>query len=162
MYGRNNCSLSQRTTTAHAWLFHSICSLDAMNEEPLEHISIFLSRQLFLVNCVISVYSGSSDKCIFQFFFIYCNTLYLLRRTQLDENLIEMVIGKLRSDDIYNQLSVFPRPEHSSTALSNQAAMLYVCLYFSIKFLDKEFAAMRGIVDKLWVIQTKHSNVSKD
>lgn len=67
-----------------------------------------------------------------------------------------MVIGKLRSDDIYNQLSIYPRPEHSSNALANQAAMLYVCLYFAPKFLDKEYACMRGIVDKFfpdnWIV----------
>lgn len=67
-----------------------------------------------------------------------------------------MIIGRLRSDDIYNQISVYPLPEHRSTALANQAAMLYICLYFSPKTLHTQNSRMREIVDKFfpdnWVI----------
>lgn len=101
-----------------------------------------------------------------------------------------MVIGRLRSDDIYNQVesdgwaalltsvcplcrefnfallqmfnvfrdlkaefpllqvSAYPLPEHRSTALANQAAMLYVCLFFSPSILHTQQAKMREIVDK--------------
>uniref|UniRef100_A0A1A9W7M3 WASH complex subunit strumpellin n=1 Tax=Glossina brevipalpis TaxID=37001 RepID=A0A1A9W7M3_9MUSC len=71
-------------------------------------------------------------------------------RFQFDENFIDMVIGRLRCDDIYNQLSVYPHPDHRSTAVSNQAAMLYVCLYFSPKILHTQVAQMREIVDKFF------------
>ncbi|XP_010788441.1 WASH complex subunit 5 [Notothenia coriiceps] len=78
------------------------------------------------------------------------------QRVPISSTLISMVIGRLRSDDIYNQVSAYPLPEHRSTALANQAAMLYVCLYFSPSLLQTQHAKMREIVDKYfpdnWVI----------
>lgn len=59
-----------------------------------------------------------------------------------------MVIGRLRSDDIYNQISAYPLPEHRSTALATQASMLYVILYFESEILHNQQAKMREIVDK--------------
>lgn len=47
-----------------------------------------------------------------------------------------------------HQVSAYPLPEHRSTALANQAAMLYVCLYFSPSILQTQQAKMREIVDK--------------
>lgn len=61
---------------------------------------------------------------------------------------MSMVIGRLRSDDIYHQLKVFPLPDHRSTALANQAAMLVICLFFSPSILHNQTAVMREIVDK--------------
>lgn len=49
-----------------------------------------------------------------------------------------MIIGRLRSDDIYMQTSYYPLPEHRSTALFTQAGMLYVILYFKPDILKKE------------------------
>lgn len=67
-----------------------------------------------------------------------------------------MAIGRLRSDDIYEQLSVYPVSKHRSTALAPQAAMLYICLFFSPDILHSQTAVMREIVDKYfpdnWVI----------
>ncbi len=40
------------------------------------------------------------------------------------------VVSRLRSDDIYSQIVEFPDPSHRSVALSTQARMLYVVLYF--------------------------------
>uniref|UniRef100_A0AAY4BXP5 WASH complex subunit 5 n=1 Tax=Denticeps clupeoides TaxID=299321 RepID=A0AAY4BXP5_9TELE len=78
------------------------------------------------------------------------------QRVPISSTFINMVIGRLRSDDIYNQVSAYPLPEHRSTALANQAAMLYVCLYFSPSILHTQQAKMREIVDKYfpdnWVI----------
>lgn len=66
------------------------------------------------------------------------------------------MIGRLRSDDIYNQISTYQLPEHRSTALSNQAAMLYICLFFAPDILHNQATKMREIVDKFfpdnWVI----------
>lgn len=61
-----------------------------------------------------------------------------------------MAIGRLRSDDMYNQLSSYPNPDHRSTALAGQAAMLFVCLFFKPKILNEEFTIMREIVDKFF------------
>lgn len=78
------------------------------------------------------------------------------QRVPINETFISMVIGRLRSDDIYNQVSAYPLPEHRSTALANQAAMLYVILYFEPSILHTHQAKMREIVDKYfpdnWVI----------
>lgn len=69
---------------------------------------------------------------------------------------LDYVIGRLRSDDIYGQISVYTLPKHRSAALANQASMLYVCLYFSPNILHSQTAIMREIVDKYfpdnWVI----------
>lgn len=70
------------------------------------------------------------------------------RRTQLNEKLVDIVIGRLRSDDIYNQIAAYPFPEHRTTALAAQAAMLYVCLFFQPNTLNNQTAKMRNIVDK--------------
>ena len=61
-----------------------------------------------------------------------------------------MIIGRLRSDDIYLQTSYYPLPEHRSVALATQAAMLYIILYFRPNMMNNEQAVMREIV-KLWI-----------
>ena len=78
------------------------------------------------------------------------------RRTKLDQRFVELVIGRLRTDDIYNQLSGYPFPEHRSVALATQASMLFVCLFFVPEVLHSHAAVMREIVDRFfpdnWVI----------
>ncbi|KAJ8919831.1 hypothetical protein NQ315_006360 [Exocentrus adspersus] len=78
------------------------------------------------------------------------------KRIPINSTYIEYVIGRLRSDDVYGQISVYPLPRHRSSALANQASMLYVCLYFSSQVLHSQAAVMREIVDKYfldnWVI----------
>ncbi|XP_043922537.1 WASH complex subunit 5 [Protopterus annectens] len=78
------------------------------------------------------------------------------QRVPVSETFISMVVGRLRSDDIYNQVSSYPLPEHRSTALATQAAMLFICLYFDQSILNTQQAKMREIVDKYfpdnWVI----------
>ncbi|KAL9649133.1 hypothetical protein ABK040_004155 [Willaertia magna] len=77
-------------------------------------------------------------------------------RFPLPEMIINMIIGRLRSDDIYLQTSYYPLPEHRSVALSTQASMLFIILYFKYNILNDEYAIMREIVDKHfndnWVI----------
>ncbi|XP_077991105.1 WASH complex subunit 5-like [Glandiceps talaboti] len=70
------------------------------------------------------------------------------QRVPINKTFINMVIGRLRSDDIYNQISSYPFPEHRSTALGTQASMLYVILYFAPEILHNQQAKMREIVDK--------------
>ncbi|KAK7066277.1 hypothetical protein SK128_025439 [Halocaridina rubra] len=78
------------------------------------------------------------------------------KRVNLPNNYVNLVIGYLRSDDVYHQVQAYPSPDHRSAALANQAAMLYVCLYFSPAVLFSQTAKMREIVDKYfpdnWVI----------
>lgn len=77
-------------------------------------------------------------------------------RVRLNQVYVSVILGRLRSDDIYNQMSAYPFPEHRSVALATQAAMLHVVLYFSPEVLHSQHAKMREIVDKYfpdnWVI----------
>eukprot|EP00095_Tigriopus_kingsejongensis_P005223 maker-scaffold585_size130225-snap-gene-0.19 protein:Tk05223 transcript:maker-scaffold585_size130225-snap-gene-0.19-mRNA-1 annotation:"Strumpellin" len=77
-------------------------------------------------------------------------------RIQLPKTFVDMVIGRLRTDDLYNQLRCYPLPEHRSVALSEQSAMLFVVLFFDPTMLKTDSSAMREIVDKYfsdnWVI----------
>lgn len=77
-------------------------------------------------------------------------------RYPVNATFVDMLIGRLRSDDIYSQVSSYPLPEHRSAALATQAGMLYVVLYFMPKCLQAEQAKMREIVDKYfpdnWII----------
>jgi WASH complex subunit strumpellin len=72
----------------------------------------------------------------------------LFARFPINAELVRMVIGKLQSDDVYLQAVAFPSPDHRSTRLANQAALLYVILFFAPNILKADMAAMREIVDK--------------
>lgn len=74
--------------------------------------------------------------------------MFIFRRIPVNALYVNMVLGRLRSDDVYNQISAYPFPEHRSTALATQAAMLYVCLFFAPSILHAQTAKMREIVDK--------------
>jgi len=78
------------------------------------------------------------------------------KRVKLNQLYVNMVIGRLRSDDMYNQINAFPLPDHRSVALAGQAAMLYIALFFAPDILNGQPAVMREIVDKFfpdnWVI----------
>lgn len=77
-------------------------------------------------------------------------------RMNIRLDFIDKVVGKLRSEDIYNQLSVYTIPEHQSCALGTQASMLFICLFFLPCYLHTDTAKMREIVDKFfpsnWII----------
>ena len=59
-----------------------------------------------------------------------------------------MLLGRLRSDDLYNQIVAYPLPDQRSIALATQASMLYVILYFAPDILHTRQAVMREVVDK--------------
>lgn len=75
-----------------------------------------------------------------------------------DSDLVRLVIGRLQTDDVYLMAPAFPDPDHRSTRLAAQAAMLYVILYFAPEILNKQKSTMREITDKYfndnWVIAT--------
>ena len=77
-------------------------------------------------------------------------------RYPLQEHAISLTLGRLRSDDIYNAQRSYPLPEHRSTALAGQGAMVYTMLYLKPEVLAQENATMREIADKFfpdnWVI----------
>lgn len=69
-------------------------------------------------------------------------------RFEMPEWLISMVIGRLRTDDVYNHAPHYPNPDHRSTALAAQGGLLYVILHWAPKILHKGTSAMREIVDR--------------
>jgi len=77
-------------------------------------------------------------------------------RFKIPASVISLVIGRLRSDDIYNATRAYPHPDDRSVALSQQAAMLYMILYLAPDILNSGNAVMREIADKYfpdnWVI----------
>jgi WASH complex subunit strumpellin len=80
----------------------------------------------------------------------------LFLRHRVDQNIVKLIIGILKDNDIYDQIGAYPSPEHRSHALSNQAAIIFVLLHFIPDYLEIENAKMREIVDKHfadnWVI----------
>ncbi|OQR75271.1 WASH complex subunit strumpellin-like [Tropilaelaps mercedesae] len=85
------------------------------------------------------------------------------KRASIDPQFVSFLLGRLRSDDIYNHIPLYPQPEHRSAALSNQSALIYMALFFNARILHQEAAIMREIVDKYfadnWVIATYMGNV---
>lgn len=78
-------------------------------------------------------------------------------RVKVNQSVVNLMIAKLQAVDIYSQTSTaFPHPDHRSTALSKQASMLYVVLYFCPNILNNQRSRMREITDKFfydnWVI----------
>eukprot|EP01125_Pyxidicula_operculata_P012814 TRINITY_DN4218_c0_g1_i3.p1 TRINITY_DN4218_c0_g1~~TRINITY_DN4218_c0_g1_i3.p1 ORF type:complete len:1114 (+),score=245.98 TRINITY_DN4218_c0_g1_i3:40-3381(+) len=69
-------------------------------------------------------------------------------RIKLPKSAVKMIIGRIRTDDVYNLIPRYPKPSHRSAALSIQSQMIYVCLYFTPEILHLEEAIMREIVDK--------------
>ena len=78
------------------------------------------------------------------------------RRLGISGSLVHMMVARLRSEDMYGQISSYPLPQHRSVALATQARMLYVLLYFVPEVLEDEPHTMREIVDRHfadnWVI----------
>jgi WASH complex subunit strumpellin len=75
----------------------------------------------------------------------------LFGRVPVDREVIEMIIGRIRSDDIYQAAFHYPAPEHRSTALAPQSSMLVVLLFFCPRILDIEKQIMQEIVAKHFV-----------
>lgn len=69
-------------------------------------------------------------------------------RVPLRAHFAEMLLGRLRSDDVYNMLAAYPYPDHRSVALASQAAAIFVLLFFVPDTLHNDNAKMREIVDK--------------
>jgi len=77
-------------------------------------------------------------------------------RHKIDQETIKMIIGIIKDNDLYDQIGAYPSPEHRSHALSSQASIIFVLLFFVPDYLDMENSKMREIVDKHfsdnWVI----------
>jgi WASH complex subunit strumpellin len=77
-------------------------------------------------------------------------------RCPLHKESVELIVRHLKDDDIYQQIGAFPSPDHRTAALANQAALLYVTLFFTPNLLKNEKTRMREIADKFfsdnWVV----------
>ena len=69
-------------------------------------------------------------------------------RYKIDHNTIKLIVGIIKDNDIYDQISAYPSPEHRSQALSSQASIIFTLLFFIPEYLDVENSKMREIVDK--------------
>lgn len=82
--------------------------------------------------------------------------LEFVNRLEIPVNFVNVLIGRYRNDDVYLMLQNYPEAEHRSVALSQQASMLFIFLFFSPKTLADENFIMREIVDKFffdnWII----------
>ena len=78
------------------------------------------------------------------------------RKNEPVDQFLGQLVGRLRSDDLYNVTIHYPEPKERSGALAVQASIVFVLLGFLPEVLKNETAAMREIVDKLfpdnWVI----------
>ena len=54
-------------------------------------------------------------------------------RVKVNADILNQVLGRLRTDDLYSQMNNFPQPEHRSHALSTQVAP-FVCFNFLIVY----------------------------
>ena len=126
--------------------YHRYRAQDATSDANIEDVctlwrSTGYSPAIFITNGVTESAAGSFPRPK-----DYPEALFA--RVPLDRIYIEMVIERLKSDDIYHALNSFPKPEHRNTALATQAAMLFVCLFFAPDMLREREATMREIVDR--------------
>ena len=112
---------------------------------------VFLFNHLNVHLVIQKIISGKEFLLLENFLSSFLN-----RRIGFREDVIGMIIGRLRSDDIYNQKKAYTELEHQTAAYATQASMLYVLLYFYPDVLHNKQAIMREIVDKHfadnWVI----------
>ncbi|XP_036338292.1 WASH complex subunit homolog 5 isoform X1 [Rhagoletis pomonella] len=129
--------------------YYRYSAAKAQGDSNIDDVCMLLRSTGFVANCATN-HSNSKQTSPTQYPVAYFS------RFKFDQNFIDMVIGRLRCDDLYNQLAIYPHPDHRSTALSTQAAMLFVCLFFTPQTLHLQVAQMREIVDKFyadnWVV----------
>ena len=79
-----------------------------------------------------------------------------LARFKMPPDVVHLLLGRLRLDDVYNCTAHFPAPTHRSAALATQGAAAYVLLYFAPEILREDGVAMRELVDRhyadSWVV----------
>jgi WASH complex subunit strumpellin len=100
--------------------------------------------------------NNNENNCFNKFHAFFNVFTFIFRRVPINESVIDLAIARLRTDEIYNQTSSFPHPDHRSIALANQASMLVIILSFSPTVLHTQSAIMREIVDRFfpnsWII----------
>lgn len=75
---------------------------------------------------------------------------HFINRIPMPESFIKLLVGRYRNDDVYMNMPNYPDAEHRAVALSTQAQMLFIFLFFSPDTLESEEFVMREIVDKFF------------
>ncbi|KAL7714841.1 Strumpellin [Entamoeba marina] len=79
-----------------------------------------------------------------------------LQRIHINDNIVQMAIGRMLSDDIYNTTKSFPLPQHRSAALAAQGSLLAMILFLSPKTLTTNISFMNEVVNKFfgdcWIV----------
>ena len=70
------------------------------------------------------------------------------KRLPLDDAVIAMICARARAEDIYAQIQHWPEPEHRTSALANQAGVVFALLHLCPRILHSDYGAMREVVDK--------------
>ena len=71
------------------------------------------------------------------------------KRCELNEEIIQKIIGVISGNDIYDHLLAYPTSnEYQTVAYSQQASLLVICLFFCPRMLDKDKKMMFDIVSK--------------
>lgn len=77
-------------------------------------------------------------------------------RYPIDAKIVRAIVLRIKDDDMYQQMKAYPSGSHRTVALSNQASLLYVLLFFLPNILREGTEDMRDIVNKHfgdnWVI----------
>ena len=80
----------------------------------------------------------------------------LFNRHPVDQRVVSAIIDHVKEEDIYQQTKAYPSIEHKGVAFANQAAILYVLLFFVPSILQDNSEMMRDIANKHfadnWVI----------
>ena len=71
-----------------------------------------------------------------------------LSRFPLPPDCVQLVLGRLRMEDVYGGAAHFPSPGHRAAALAAQAAATYLLLFHSPDTLLEDGACMRELVDR--------------
>lgn len=72
----------------------------------------------------------------------------LFARLAVPTDVVAIVLDRLRGDDVYDALRLWPNPEHRSVALSGQAPLVYTVLWFAPEAMATDTVMMRELVDK--------------
>eukprot|EP00899_Mesostigma_viride_P018340 jgi/Mesvir1/26507/Mv16165-RA.1 len=72
----------------------------------------------------------------------------LIGRFALPVSVVQPLVERLRSDDLYCQTRLYPKHEHRSAALAPQASCLFVLLLFLPEAMHSDHALMRELVTR--------------
>ncbi|KAI3382289.1 hypothetical protein SNEBB_011383 [Seison nebaliae] len=73
------------------------------------------------------------------------------QRLPIKKRLISLLVGRLQTDDLYNNLGKYPEALYRSTALASQSVLLVAILFFSSTYLHDKTQEMNQIVTRFFL-----------